>query len=140
MLRPNKQLYSNATALRWMVQVAGALSYMHTCRPKVLHRDIKLDNVLLQSAKGMYGTILYGTACHCVMCCGNRVLFVGIVRAGERAVRHYVIAVVGYKLTLLTIDGQYYGFSFLGVLRLCPSLLPPTEHTHMWLVLFRRGS
>ncbi|GLC65745.1 hypothetical protein PLESTF_000335400 [Pleodorina starrii] len=48
MLRPQQQLYSNATALRWMAQVAGALSYMHTCRPKVLHRDIKLDNVLLQ--------------------------------------------------------------------------------------------
>ncbi|GLI70140.1 hypothetical protein VaNZ11_014949 [Volvox africanus] len=52
MLRPQKQLYSNATALRWMAQVASALSYMHTSRPKVLHRDIKLDNVLLHRSKG----------------------------------------------------------------------------------------
>ncbi|GFR40338.1 hypothetical protein Agub_g880 [Astrephomene gubernaculifera] len=56
MRQPQRQLYSNATALKWMAQVAGALSYMHTCRPKVLHRDIKLDNLLLSSptAAGPY--------------------------------------------------------------------------------------
>jgi serine/threonine protein kinase len=42
-----KKLYSKLDALRWMIQIAKALKYMHSAKPKVIHRDLKLDNVLL---------------------------------------------------------------------------------------------
>lgn len=47
MVQPMKKLYSAQDALRWSIQIAQALSYLHTARPKVIHRDMKLDNVLL---------------------------------------------------------------------------------------------
>ena len=47
MVTPYKQLYSDADALRWAVQLAGALQALHEGSPQVIHRDIKLDNVLL---------------------------------------------------------------------------------------------
>jgi serine/threonine protein kinase len=42
-----KFLYSQADALRWCVNIAKALHYLHSANPKVIHRDLKLDNVLL---------------------------------------------------------------------------------------------
>lgn len=47
MTQPMKKLYTKGDALRWSIQMARALAYLHDCRPKVLHRDLKLDNVLL---------------------------------------------------------------------------------------------
>jgi serine/threonine protein kinase len=40
-------MYSQADALRWCISIAKALHYLHTANPKVIHRDLKLDNVLL---------------------------------------------------------------------------------------------
>ncbi|KAG7669254.1 hypothetical protein Ndes2526B_g05554 [Nannochloris sp. 'desiccata'] len=42
-----KLLYTQAEALRWCIDVAKALQYLHSAIPKVIHRDLKLDNVLL---------------------------------------------------------------------------------------------
>lgn len=42
-----KLLYTQAEALRWCIDVAKALDYLHSANPKVIHRDLKLDNVLL---------------------------------------------------------------------------------------------
>lgn len=47
MLAPWKWLYDNAAALEWSIDVAAALAYLHDSRPAVIHRDVKLDNVLL---------------------------------------------------------------------------------------------
>lgn len=44
---PWKPLYSNVDAVRWMLQVAKALQYLHGGRPKLVHRDMKCDNILL---------------------------------------------------------------------------------------------
>eukprot|EP00983_Pelagomonas_calceolata_P065139 1148455-Pelagomonas_calceolata.AAC.6 len=32
-------------ALEWMLQLAEALAYLHSANPKVIHRDLKLENV-----------------------------------------------------------------------------------------------
>lgn len=36
-----RRLYSDADALRWSIQVAQALMYLHESRPVVIHRDLK---------------------------------------------------------------------------------------------------
>ena len=39
--------YSWKDAFRWLQQIAGALQYLHGLRPMVVHRDLKLENLLL---------------------------------------------------------------------------------------------
>ena len=39
--------YSAADALEWCIDIAQALDYLHTHSPPILHRDIKLDNLML---------------------------------------------------------------------------------------------
>ena len=39
--------YSAADALEWCIGIAQALDFLHTCSPPILHRDIKLDNLML---------------------------------------------------------------------------------------------
>ena len=40
-------LYTYASALRWCHQISAGLAYLHSQRPMVIHRDLKLDNILL---------------------------------------------------------------------------------------------
>lgn len=47
----HQELYTDDDALRWSSQVAGALAYLHSSRPQVIHRDLKLENVLLKGTK-----------------------------------------------------------------------------------------
>lgn len=39
--------YSWKDAFRWLQQIAAALKYLHGLRPMVVHRDLKLENLLL---------------------------------------------------------------------------------------------
>ena len=43
-------VYTYADALRWSIQMAEGLVYLHTRHPLIIHRDLKLDNVLLSGA------------------------------------------------------------------------------------------
>lgn len=47
MITVNRQLYSLRMALEWSLQVAEALWYLHRRKPPVVHRDLKLENVIL---------------------------------------------------------------------------------------------
>ncbi len=47
LITPYNKMYSDADALRWAVQLASALQALHDGCPQIIHRDIKLDNVLL---------------------------------------------------------------------------------------------
>eukprot|EP00798_Chlamydomonas_sp_ICE-L_P024729 gene24729-10365_t len=48
MLMPHKSLFTLATALKWCINIADALAYLHSSQPKVIHRDLKLENILLK--------------------------------------------------------------------------------------------
>jgi hypothetical protein len=43
-----KDLYKLQDAVRWLMQIASGLAYLHQCQPMVIHRDLKLENILLQ--------------------------------------------------------------------------------------------
>ena len=49
--KPHKTLYSHAQAACWAQQIAEALAYLHGSNPVVVHRDLKLANVLLRAPK-----------------------------------------------------------------------------------------
>eukprot|EP00798_Chlamydomonas_sp_ICE-L_P027314 gene27314-4619_t len=48
MLMPHKSLYTLVTAMKWCINMADALAYLHTSQPTVIHRDLKLENILLK--------------------------------------------------------------------------------------------
>jgi serine/threonine protein kinase len=52
MISPVRKLYSTAQALGWALDLASALAYLHAKRPMVLHRDVKLSNVVLTEEAG----------------------------------------------------------------------------------------
>ena len=41
------KLYRLRDAVRWLAEIAQALKYMHNSEPTVIHRDLKLANILL---------------------------------------------------------------------------------------------
>lgn len=44
-----RHCYTLADSTRWAVQIAEALVYLHSRESKVIHRDLKLSNILLSS-------------------------------------------------------------------------------------------
>lgn len=48
-------LYSLKDALQWCLQIAQGLQYLHSVQPIVVHRDLKLDNILLTEALDFKG-------------------------------------------------------------------------------------
>ncbi|GAX81843.1 hypothetical protein CEUSTIGMA_g9271.t1 [Chlamydomonas eustigma] len=43
-----KLKYSTQDAVRWMLYIACGLQYLHSRHPMVIHRDLKLENILLK--------------------------------------------------------------------------------------------
>lgn len=48
MCQPRSSTYSQADALQWAVDIASAVAHLHSLNPVVLHRDLKLENILLR--------------------------------------------------------------------------------------------
>lgn len=46
-LRPGRPVYSKRTALKWMIQIAQGLEYLHNRQFAIIHRDLKPENILL---------------------------------------------------------------------------------------------
>ena len=40
-------IYTYANGVKWAIQIAEGLAYLHAHRPMIIHRDVKLDNILL---------------------------------------------------------------------------------------------
>eukprot|EP00891_Asterochloris_glomerata_P005008 jgi/Astpho2/5008/Aster-x0223 len=47
MVNPFAHSYTSGQAFEWMMQIADALTYLHHLDPTVIHRDLKLENILL---------------------------------------------------------------------------------------------
>lgn len=48
MVEPYRTIYTDGDALQWLIDIAHGLAFLHhQCDPPVIHRDIKLDNILL---------------------------------------------------------------------------------------------
>lgn len=48
MCTTRSKLYSNTQALKWALQIAQGIRYLHRSKPKVIHRDVKMENILLK--------------------------------------------------------------------------------------------
>lgn len=47
MHHPGRQLYTTYQAVEWLRQIASALAHLHSQPNPVIHRDVKLDNIML---------------------------------------------------------------------------------------------
>ena len=49
---PARQVvYTTEEALKWCLQLAEGLAYLHAQRPVIVHRDLKLENCLLTGVR-----------------------------------------------------------------------------------------
>ena len=44
-------LYTYTEGLRWTTQITEGLAYLHGLNPTIIHRDLKLDNVLMSGGE-----------------------------------------------------------------------------------------
>lgn len=44
---PKKQVYTKKEALEWLLQIAKGLMYLHELKSPIIHRDLKIENILL---------------------------------------------------------------------------------------------
>lgn len=68
-----KAVYTFCDALRWMTQVAQGLEYLHTLPHKIIHRDLKLENVLLsEDQDGVLNAKLADFGLHAIVMANDR--------------------------------------------------------------------
>lgn len=52
-LKKNPTTLTTPVLKAWALQILRALNYMHTCQPKIIHRDIKAQNIFINGATGI---------------------------------------------------------------------------------------
>ncbi len=133
---PVESMYTWLDAFRWLEQIAAALKYLHSLRPMVVHRDLKLENMLLTGldpatadAKladfGLCKLVKVGDSLLTVLLCPLCVTTVSV---------HYVCPVSGFPLSvsvcvclfvtdvsLLRLAGLNLATPFMHHLRLNPN-------------------
>ncbi|GLC50565.1 hypothetical protein PLESTB_000393900 [Pleodorina starrii] len=60
MLNRHKCVYTSAEALEWLCDVAAGMQYLHSTsdiKPMIIHRDLKLENIMLMPDEGPTGTV-----------------------------------------------------------------------------------
>eukprot|EP00775_Hariotina_reticulata_P003899 gene3899-4153_t len=61
------KIYTDAQALKWALEIAGALEHLHLRNPAVFHRDVKLSNIMLAAdADGQVKAVLTDFGLHAV--------------------------------------------------------------------------
>ena len=60
--RTRQVVYTYKEGIQWCIQVAEGLQRLHTGSPMIIHRDLKLDNILLAGASRVHGL---GVLCRC---------------------------------------------------------------------------
>lgn len=48
MCQNRRRLYTNLQAMEWFLQLAKGLRHLHTSKPRVIHRDLKMENILMK--------------------------------------------------------------------------------------------
>jgi len=65
---PHRKVYTKVDALRWLLDIARALHYMHSRSPCVVHRDLKPENIMLTSTVASKATAkLTDYGLHCLI-------------------------------------------------------------------------
>jgi serine/threonine protein kinase len=55
MAQPHASSYSYADALTWATDITAAVAHLHSLNPLIIHRDLKLENILLLKGAGAAG-------------------------------------------------------------------------------------
>lgn len=61
MLNRQKAIYTSQEALRWMINVAEGMMYLHSVvetKPMIIHRDLKLENIMLSTPNRVSGALI----------------------------------------------------------------------------------
>ncbi|GIL47987.1 hypothetical protein Vafri_4711 [Volvox africanus] len=52
---PWSHMYDDRTAMSWSIQIASALAHLHGLSPAIIHRDVKLENAMLNREEAQEG-------------------------------------------------------------------------------------
>ncbi len=70
MLAGGKGVYTSGEALGWMMDVAAGMQYLHSAaegKPMIIHRDLKLENIMLANKADGTGKALAGWLAVCTI-------------------------------------------------------------------------